>query len=73
MANYIVHISDAGRSDCQVSAEVNERTTLAQAVQEALEDYMAQHAADVEFPIFLDIHPAEEFANRAWMHPLASE
>lgn len=68
MATYIVHISDAGRTDCQVSVRADELTSLPSAVQMALEDYIAEHSADVEFPLFLDIHPAEEFANRAWMH-----
>jgi len=68
MATYIMHISDAGRTDSQMSVEVDAQTSLAQAVQTALEDFTAQHGNDVEFPLFLDIHPAEEFASRAWMH-----
>ena len=51
-----------------MSVEVDAQTSLAQAVQTALEDFTVQHGNDVEFPLFLDIHPAEEFASRAWMH-----
>jgi hypothetical protein len=68
MKEFIVRISDARGIDAQSAVTVEDSLDLGRAAQLALDELVDQFGGEVTFPIFVDIHPAEEFAGRAWMH-----
>lgn len=68
MNSFIVHISDAQGIDVQSAINVEARMDLGRAAQLALDEMVEQHGAKLTFPIFVDIHLADEFRDRAWMH-----
>lgn len=68
MNSFVVHISDAHGIDAQATIRVEDRMDLGRAAQVALDQLVEKHGASLSFPIFVDIHPAAEFAGRADLH-----
>ena len=67
MKNFVICITDAARVDRQIVVSVAEPTNLGRAAHLALDQVMDE-GAKIQFPVFLDIHPADEFSRVAWMH-----
>lgn len=65
--NFVICITDASRVDRQIVVSVAEPTNLGRAAHLALDQIMDE-GAKIQFPVFLDIHSADEFSNVAWMH-----
>lgn len=68
MKSYVIHITDAARVDRQVVVSVIEPMNLGRAAHMAIDRVVDEEGAQLQFPIFLDIHPAEQFSGVAWMH-----
>ncbi|HEX8294772.1 MAG TPA: hypothetical protein VF593_00600 [Chthoniobacteraceae bacterium] len=69
MKTYIVHLSDAGKADRQTPIFVQDDTNLGKVAQMALDEFVSAHEGNIQFPIFLDIHPAATFGSVSWMQP----
>lgn len=67
MKNFVICITDADRVDRQIIVNADESVTLGQAAHLALDQVMKDVGAKMQFPIFLDIHPAEHFDRFAWL------
>ena len=65
--NFVICITDASWVDRQIVVSVAETTNLGRAAHLALDQVMDE-GAKIQFPVFLDIHSADEFSNVAWMH-----
>ena len=65
--NFVICITDASRVDRQIAVSVAEPTNLGRVAHLALDQVMDE-GAKIQFPVFLDIHSADEFSNVAWMH-----
>ncbi len=50
------------------TVKVRQPKELGRAAQVALDELMATHNGKIQFPLFMDIHPAEQFEHVAWMH-----
>jgi hypothetical protein len=68
MKAFIVHTSDAKGIDEQTTVEVPDAYDVGRAAQIALDALVEKYGSDLTFPIFVDIHPTEEFLGREWMH-----
>lgn len=71
MNSFMIHISDASGVDERAAIVVQDAMDLGRAAQVALDEMVERHGGQLAFPIFVDIHPAEEFKGRAWMHSKA--
>ena len=65
--NFVICITDASWVDRQIVVSVAETTNLGRAAHLALDQIMDE-GTNIQFPVFLDIHSADEFSNVAWMH-----
>jgi hypothetical protein len=72
MKSYVVCVSDAAHADCQTPVTVEDETSLGRVAQIALDEFIATCGSDVAFPLFVDIHPVEQFASVRWMQPRPS-
>lgn len=72
MKTYVVCVSDAANADRRTPVIVQESTGLGQVAQMAIDDFVAAFGEDVHFPLFIDIHPAEQFGGVHWLHSRAS-
>jgi len=68
MKAFIVHTSDAKGIDEQTTVEVHDALDVGRAAQLALDALIEKHGTGLTFPIFVDIHPTDEFIDRKWMH-----
>jgi len=68
MKSFIVHVSDASQVDVQSEVNVNDSMDLGRVAQLALDEVIEKHGGNITFPIFIDIHPASNFQDVAWMH-----
>ena len=68
MKLFVVHISDAKGIDERSTIEVADGMDVGRAAQLALDAVVEQHGGQLTFPIFVDIHPAAQFASMEWMH-----
>lgn len=66
--NFVICITDASQVDRQIVVSVAEPTNLGRVAHLALDQVMAE-GPKIQFPVFLDIHSADQFNNVAWMHP----
>jgi len=69
MNTFVIHMSDASGVDEQAAIVVQDAMDLGRAAQVALDQMVERHGGQLAFPIFVDIHPAQEFQSRSWMHP----
>lgn len=67
METYVMHLSDAGNADYQLSVKATAQS-LAQAAHDAIDQFMKMYDGGISLPLFIDIHPASDFQGRAWMH-----
>jgi hypothetical protein len=72
MKTYVVCVSDSAGADRRTPVIVDEETGLGRVSQMAIDDFVAFFGDAIQFPIFVDIHPAQQFANVSWLHPRAS-
>jgi hypothetical protein len=72
MKTYVVCVSDSAGSDRRTPVMVQEDTSLGKVAQMAIDDFVAAFGDDVKFPLFVDIHPGEEFPGVQWLHARAS-
>jgi len=68
MKSFIIHISDSSELDQRTAITVNDSMDIGQAAQIALDDMVEQFGENIEFPLFVDIHPHATFTNIEWMH-----
>lgn len=64
----MIHISDAHDLDQQTSITVDDNMDVGRAAKIALDDLVDKFGYNVEFPIFMEIHPYASFGNVEWMH-----
>jgi hypothetical protein len=62
MQDFVIHISDPRGIDERVAVRAVGDGEVGRALQLALDDVLARHGGDFAFPLFIDIHPAEDFA-----------
>lgn len=68
MKSFVICITDAARVDRQVLVSGVEPLNLGCAAHMALDQVVKEEGLKIQFPVFLDIHAAEQFSNVAWMH-----
>lgn len=68
MKTYVVTVSDASNVDRLTPVSVKEETSLGKVAQMAVDEFIETHGDDVQFPLFIDIHPAAEFRGVHWLH-----
>lgn len=68
MKTFVVQLSDAAGIDAKTAVEVQDELDLGRAAQLALDDLVESYGRSLTFPIFVDIHPAQEFSGLEWMH-----
>lgn len=66
MKCYIVHLSDAGRADRRAPVVVRDETSVGKMTQLLLDEFLAEHEGRLQFPLFVDIHLAEEPTVLKW-------
>lgn len=57
MKAFVVHVTDIGSIDEQITVEVSDRMDLGRAAQLALDQIAENHGCDITLPVFIDIHP----------------
>ena len=67
MKSLVICITDASQVDREIMISAVEPMSLGHAAHLALDQAMAD-GAKLQYPVFLDIHSAEQFSNVAWMH-----
>jgi hypothetical protein len=72
MKTYVVCVSDAGGLDRRTPVMVQEDTSIGRVAQMAVDEFIASAGEQIGFPLFIDIHPAQEFAGVRWLHARAS-
>ena len=68
MKSFVICITDAARVDRQILVSVVEPVNLGRAAHMAIDQVVEDEGSKIQFPVFLDIHAAEQFSNVAWMH-----
>lgn len=68
MKSFVIHITDAAKVDRRIIVSVVEPGNLGRAAHMALDLVVDEEGPKLQFPIFLDIHAADQFSNVAWMH-----
>lgn len=68
MKTFVIHITDAALMDRQVVLNVDEPMGLGRAAHEALDQIVGEEAAEIQYPIFIDIQSADQFRNVSWMY-----
>ena len=68
MESFVIHITDAARVDRQIVVSLVEPVNLGRAAHMALDRVVDEEGPKLQFPIFIDIHPAKEYSNVGWMH-----
>ena len=69
MKTYVVCVSDSAGVDRRTPVLVQEDTSLGRVAQMAIDEFISIEGDDIDFPLFVDIHSAEEFAGVRWLHP----
>ncbi len=59
--DFIFRLTDPAATDHQVWVRVLGEGDLGRAAQLAIDDMIAARGGDFAFPLFIDIHPAEDF------------
>jgi hypothetical protein len=72
MKTYVVCVSDSAGGDRRTPVIVQEDTSLGKVAQMAIDEFISVFGDEVNFPLFVDIHPAQEFAGVHWLHSRAS-
>jgi hypothetical protein len=72
MKTYVVCVSDAHGADRRTPVIVQDDASLGKVAQMAIDDFVTVFGEEVQFPLFVDIHPAKQFGNVQWLHPRAS-
>jgi hypothetical protein len=73
MQNFVIHITDPRGIDERVMVQSLGDGEVGRAAQLAIDDVLARHGGDFAFPLFIDIHPAEHFAQVAAHYEAARE
>lgn len=68
MKVFVIHIIDAARMDRQVVLNVDAPKDLGRAAHEAIDQVVGEEAAQIQYPIFIDIQSADQFRNVSWMY-----
>ncbi len=72
MHSYVIRVCDAGSDERQAVIVTPGRDELPRAVHDALQVMLRAPGREPHFPLFIDIHPASQFENVAWMHGVES-
>jgi hypothetical protein len=72
MKTYVVCVSDSLGRDRRTPVLVQPDTGLGKVAQMAIDEFVVAFGEDYQFPLFVDIHPAEEFRSVHWLHSRAS-
>jgi hypothetical protein len=72
MKTYVVCVSDAVNADRRTPVMVQDETSLGRVAQMAIDDFVSAFGETIAFPLFIDIHPAEQYGGVQWLHPRAS-
>ena len=68
MNSYVVCISDASSADRAISVIAPEEAPPGKIAQMALDDFVSSFGDEIRYPLFIDLHPAAEFAGVRWLH-----
>jgi hypothetical protein len=71
MKTYVVCISDAASADRRTPVMVQDDTSLGRVAQMAIDEFVSEQG-ELKFPVFIDIHPAEQFGGVHWLHSRAT-
>ncbi len=69
MNRFIIHLTDSVGLDQRISVDVVENDGIGQAAHLAIDDILSHRHRPVAFPLFLDIHRAENFPEVAALYP----
>lgn len=72
MKNFVVCVSDSASSDRRTSLAVQDDTSLGEVARMAIDEFVSAFGADVQFPLFVDIHLGEQFGAVHLLHSRAS-
>lgn len=72
MDTYFVHVSDAGLVDARLQVKATPQT-LGAVVGAAIDQLLSEQPAAPWLPLFVDIHPAREMAQREWIYEREEE
>lgn len=61
MKDFIIRLTDPSGVDQQLAVRVAGEGDVGRAAQLAIDDMIAVRGGDFAFPLFIDIHPAEDF------------
>lgn len=68
MRAYIVHLSDAAAADHQTPVFVEDGDPVSVVAQIAVDEFVEALQGEIQYPLFIDIHLAENYEPVAWMH-----
>ncbi len=71
MKTYVVCISDSSSVDRTTPVIVQDETSLGRVAQMAIDDFVSASGEAIHYPVFIDIHPAEQFGGVRWCTPAA--
>jgi len=73
MNQLVIHLTDSGGLDWRVVVGVGESSDLGAAARFAIDDALSHHHEEPAFPLFLDIHLAEDYEQVAPFYPGAAQ
>ena len=71
MKTYVVCVSDSASCDRRTPVMVLESTSLGEVARMAIDEFVSAFGDEVQFPLFVDIHPGKEFGGVQWLHARA--
>ena len=61
-------MSDPTGFDEQTVVDVDDEARLSAVVHEAIDEMLERHRDGIAFPVFIDIHPRNNFKGHEWMY-----
>ncbi len=71
--DFIIRLTDPAGVDQQLAVRVAGEGDVGRAAQMAIDDMIATRGGDFAFPLFIDIHPSEDFPPVAAHYQAARE
>ena len=65
MNHFIINLTDSAGLDEQIASDVEEAGDVGCAAQSAIDQVLSDRGREVAFPLFVDIHRADDFAQVA--------
>lgn len=71
MNHFIINLSDSTDLDEQIAVDVELQDDIGHVAQVAINELLVARGKSVSFPLFVDIHRAEDFPQLAALYPSA--